>query len=130
MRGAPARPAVLEHLPWRIAGLTLLGVLVVVYQPEQQSLVHRLAVPVAMAVATWLLVQNVAAVALGAGLLAAIHSVPGSADWVRGIAYPLLAGASLILLVLVFVQRFRRRIAATHEARWQHRRSHRQGDDS
>src|SRR5690606_21472745 len=59
----PPRPAVLRHLPWRIAGLTLLAVLVVAYQPDRGDVVNRLAIPVAMALATWMLVQNAAAVA-------------------------------------------------------------------
>ncbi|MFW6094753.1 MAG: hypothetical protein ACODAC_12335 [Pseudomonadota bacterium] len=116
-------PAVLERLPWRIAGVVALGLLVVVYQPELGGITHRLLIPVLMALATWLMVQNAAAVALGAGLLAAIHSEPGSADWVSALAYPALVAISVLVLGAVFVQRFRRRIAETHEARWRHRRS-------
>ena len=52
MRG----PAVLEHLPWRIAGLVLLGILVVAYQPDQGGAVQRLLIPAAMALAAWLMV--------------------------------------------------------------------------
>lgn len=129
MTGPAGRPAVLEHLPWRIAGLVLLGVLVVVYQPEQGDPVNRLLVPVGMAIATWLLVRNVAAVALGAGLLAAIHSTPGSGDWISGTAYPLLAAGCAVMVGVVFVQRFRRRIAATHEERWRRRRARQQDED-
>ena len=124
------RPAVLENLPWRIAGLLMLGVLVVAYHPEQGGLIHRLAIPVAMAVATWLLVQNVAAVALGAGLLALFHSAPGSSDWIRGIGYPALAGLSGLIFAGVMLARFRRRIAATHESRWRQRRARQQDGGS
>lgn len=116
------RPAVLEHLPWRIGGLVLLGVLVVVYHPEQGGALNRVAVPILMAAAAWLLVQNALAVALGAGLLAALHSAPGSGDWVTALAYPALAAACALIVVAVLVRRFRRRIAATHDARWRHRR--------
>jgi hypothetical protein len=113
--GQPSGKAnVLEHLPWRIAGLVLLGALVVVYHPEHGGAVNRLVIPVAMGVATWMLVQNLAAVTLGAGILAGIHSAPGSGDWV-------------VALAAVLLQRFRRHIAATHEARWRHRRE--QQDD-
>ncbi len=115
-------PAVLEHLPWRIAGLVLLGALMVAYQPEAGGLVNRLLIPLVMALATWMMVQNVAAVAIGTGVLAAIHSDPGSSDPLESIAYPALAAASGVVLAAVFVQRFRRRIAETHEARWRHRR--------
>lgn len=119
------RPAVLEHLPWRIAGLALLGVLVVLYQSDQGDIYNRLVIPVAMALSVWLLVQKVLAVALGAGLLAAIHSHP-QGDWIAALAYPALALACGGVVLYVFVGRFRRRIAETHEARWRHRR---QGDD-
>jgi cell division protein FtsW (lipid II flippase) len=115
------QPALLEHLPWRVAGVILLGVLVVVYQPDTGTALQRVAIPAAMAVATWLMVQNVAAVAIGAGALAAIHSAPGSADWVTALAYPAMAAACGAILLVVFVRRFRRRIADTHEARWRHR---------
>ena len=108
----------LEHLPWRIAGLALLGVLVVLYQSDQ--VYNRLVIPVAMALSVWLLVQKVLAVALGAGLLAAIHSDP-QGDWIVALAYPLLALVCGAVVLYVFVQRFRRRIAETHEARWRHR---------
>ncbi|MFU8817238.1 MAG: hypothetical protein ACNA7W_17965 [Pseudomonadales bacterium] len=124
-------PAILENLPWRIAGLILLGVLVVAYQPDLDNPIHRLVIPIAMAVATWMLVQNAAAVALGAGLLAGIHGNPGSADWIVGIAYPALAALCAAIVAVVFWGRFRRRIAATHQQRWQNRRKpHDHGDRS
>ncbi|MEQ8486677.1 MAG: hypothetical protein RIB46_20120 [Pseudomonadales bacterium] len=121
MRG----PAVLEHLPWRIAGLILLGILVVAYQPDQGGAVQRVLIPAAMALAAWLMVQNLAAVAIGAGALALIHSAPGSGDWIVAFAYPAMAAVCGVILLSVFVQRFRRRIAETHDARWRDRR----GDD-
>ena len=126
MRHPGRRPAVLEHLPWRVAGLVLLGALVVAYHPEQGGVLNRLLIPAGMALATWLLVQNVAAVALGAGVLAAFHSAPGSGDWVRAVAYPVLAALCGVVLMVVLVRRFRRRIAATHEARWRQRQERQQ----
>ena len=121
-------PRVLEHLPWRIAGMILLGVLTVAYRTESSDLIHRLVIPVAMAGATWLLVQNLAAVALGAGLLAGIHSDPTSEDWILAIAYPGLAALCAGILAVVFVQRFRHRVAATHDERWRNRRPDHQAD--
>lgn len=123
------KPQVLEHLPWRIAGLLALGALVVLYQPELGGPVNRVVIPVAMALATLLLVQKVLAVALGAGLLAAIHSDPGSGDWVVGIAYPALAAVCATILLAVTGGRFRRYMAATHEARWRRRRAEPQQDE-
>jgi hypothetical protein len=122
-------PAQLSRLSWRIAGLVLLGGLVVAYQPELGDVTNRLMIPLAMAFATWLLVQNVAAVALGGGLLAAIHGDLGSPDWITRIAYPALAAVAGVVLTAVFIQRFRRRIAATHEERWRKRRSDATQDD-
>lgn len=119
MRGATALP--LTRLPWRLAGLLLLGLLVILYQPESAAALQRLVIPIAMAGAAWLLVQNVAAVALSAGVLALIHSTPGSGDWISGIAYPVLAGLCAVVAGGVYLQRFRQRIRATHDARWQHR---------
>ena len=121
------RPAALEHMPWRITGLALLGVLVVLYQTDQSDVVHRLAIPIAMAVATWLLVQNLLSVALGAGLLALIHSNLGG-DWIAGLAYPALAAVCGVIVAAILGGRFRRRIHATHEARWRARRERRNGD--
>lgn len=122
MSPTQSRPKVLEHLPWRITGLLLLGVLVVLYQPEQQDVTNRLLIPLAMTLAAWLLVCNAMAVALGAGLLAAIHSAPGSGDWVSALAYPALAALGALVVMAVLVQRFRRHIAATHDERWRQRR--------
>jgi len=121
------RPAVLEHLPWRITGLVLLGALVVLYQTDQADVVHRLIIPIAMAVAVWLLVQNVLSVALGAGLLALIHSDLGG-DWIAGTAYPALAAICTVFLATIRAGRFRRRMHATHEARWRERRQRRDDD--
>jgi uncharacterized membrane protein len=123
------RPAVLEHLPWRIAGVILLGVLVVAYQPHLDDVINRLVIPIAMALATWLMVQNAVAVAVGAGALAAVHSAPGSGDWVVAAAYPALAGLCALIVLALLVQRFRRRIADTHHERWQRRRERGDGDE-
>jgi cell division protein FtsW (lipid II flippase) len=122
-------PADLAHLPWRIAGLVLLGGLVVAYQPELGDTMNRLVIPIAMAFATWLLVQNLAAVALGGGLLAAIHGDLRSADWILSVAYPALATVSAAIVITVYAQRFRRRIAATHRERWSRRRADQPEDD-
>lgn len=113
-----------EHLRWRLAGILLLGVAVVVYEPSAGDPVNRLLIPLIMAAATWLMVQNLAAVALGAFLLAAIHSNPSSADWIDARAYPGLATLAAAMLVVIFARRFRRRIQETREARWGPRRSH------
>lgn len=111
-----------EHLRWRLLGVLLLGVAVVVYQPSAGDPLNRLLIPVIMAMAAWLMVQNLAAVALGACLLAAIHSNPSSADWIDARAYPGLAALAAAILIMIFARRFRRRIEETREARWAPRR--------
>jgi hypothetical protein len=113
----------MTNLPRRIAGVVLMGVAVLLYDSASGASMHRLLLPLGMAIAAWLMVQNAAAVLLGATLLTAIHSAPGNADWVIGWAYPLLAVVSGAALVWIGVQRFRGRIESTREARWSHRHS-------
>jgi hypothetical protein len=115
-------PRLLDRLPWRVAGVALLAVLTVVYEPSAGGPLQRLLIPIGMAVATGLLVQNAAAVAIGAGALSAIHAAPRSADWIDAIAYPLLALCCAGILAAILLRRFRRHIADTHDARWRHRR--------
>ena len=109
-----------RHLRWRLCGVLLLGVTVIAYEPSAGDPVNRLVIP-----AAWLMGQNLAAVALGACLLAVIHSSPSSADWIDARAYPGLAALAGVILVSIFARRFRRRIEETREARWAHRRSRR-----
>jgi len=113
----------MTRLPWRLGGVVLLGACVVAYEPTGTDVWHRLILPLGMAAATWLMVQNVVAVALGTALLAAIHSAPGSSDPIQAIAYPAVATVAALVLVAVWIARFRARIRTTHEARWQRRRS-------
>jgi hypothetical protein len=111
----------MKNLPERFAGVVLLGVAVLLYDAASGSPVHRLLVPIAMAIAAWLMVQNAAAVLLGAALLTASHSDPLDPDWITGRAYPALAIISGGALGYIAVHRFRGRIASTREARWRHR---------
>lgn len=111
----------MANLPWRVAGVLLLALCVVVYEPATGSPLHRLLLPLAMAAAAGLMVQNLAAVAFGTFLLAIIHSHPGSGDPIEAIGYPVVAAAAGLLLLWVLLQRFRARIHATHDARWRQR---------
>lgn len=112
----------MSHLPQRIAGVVLLGIAVLMYDATSASAVHRLLLPVAMALAAWLMVQNAAAVLLGTALLTTIHADTGNPDWITGRAYPVLAVLSASGLGYIALQRFRQRIEATREARWRNRR--------
>jgi hypothetical protein len=120
----------MTNLPWRIAGVLLLALCVVAYEPTATTLQHRLLLPLGMAFAAWLMVQNLAAVAFGTFLLAAIHGDPGARDPIDGIAYPVVAAIAGLLLLGILTQRFRARIRATHEARWRNRRQGPAGGDS
>jgi hypothetical protein len=119
----------MTRLPARIAGVILMGVAVMFFDAVSSSPVHQLMLPLAMAVAAWLMIQNAAAVLLGATLLTAIHADPQDPDWIISRAYPALAVLSGIALGFIGVQRFRKRIAATREARWRHRQAPRQAEE-
>jgi hypothetical protein len=108
-------------LPGRIAGVVLMGMIVMVFDATSGAALHELVLPLGMALAAWLMVQNAAAVLLGITLLAAIHTDPASPDWVIGRAYPAVAILSGGVLVYIALQRFRKHIEATREARWSRR---------
>lgn len=109
--------------PWpRLAGLLVILACLAVYEPGAAGVEQRLLYPLILALGAWALVQNLTAVALAGTVLAAIHASPGADDWVTGVAYPGLAAAGALVLLWIGGQRFRRRIAETHEARWSDRR--------
>jgi len=120
----------MARLPWRVAGVLLLAVCVVLYEPTSTGALHRLLLPLGMAVAAWLMVQNPAAVALGTVLLAGIHSDPGASDPITSIGYPTVAVLAGVLLLAIVCRRFRAQIKATHALRWQHRRQVDQADQA
>ncbi len=111
----------MTRLPARISGLVVLGVTVMLFDATSIAPLHRLLLPMAMAVAACLMIQNAAAILLGATLLTAIHTDLQDPDWIIGRAYPVLAILSGAALGYIALQRFRQRIAATREARWRRR---------
>ena len=110
-----------DKLWLRTAGVVILIFGLIVYDPTSISATQRLLIPLLMAIGSWALVQNVAAVTLGVAVLAFIHSDLMAASWIDRLAYPLLAATAALLLVLIGAQRFRARIRSTHEARWAER---------
>jgi len=108
---------------WRIVGLAALLACLALFEPGSPGIAHRLIIPLLMAIAAWAMVQNVAAVALGIMVLTYIHTDLSGGDWIGRWAYPLLAAGALLTVIAIAVQRFRRRITETHEARWSTRRS-------
>jgi multidrug transporter EmrE-like cation transporter len=111
----------LERPALRLSGLLVLIICLSAYDPEHGSVLHRLLIPLTMALASWALVQNVAAVALGSMVLAFIHTDLAASDWIARIGYPILTGLSALILAVVAWRRFKQRIRETHEARWSDR---------
>ncbi|HEY5646430.1 MAG TPA: hypothetical protein VIS76_10835 [Pseudomonadales bacterium] len=109
--------------PWRrLAGLLVILACLTVYEPGTAGVDQRLLYPLILSLGAWALVQNLTAVALAGTVLAAIHASPGAEDWIIGVAYPGLAATGAVVLLWTGGQRFRRRIAETHAARWSDRR--------
>lgn len=102
----------------RVGGVCLLMICLVVYIPGGEGATQQLWLPLAMAGGAWALTRNLTAVAIGGTVLAAIHSDLDAANWIERIAYPALGLGGSVLLAVIFTQRFRKRIADTHEARW------------
>lgn len=136
----------------RVIGGLLMMLCVLVFQPGAPTLTQQLLIPLGMAVGTALIVRNLLAVLITAALLGLIQtnwaefvpllkgtlfgiSAGGAASttadplaWVAGLAYPLLAMASLLLALGILGARFRRHIAATRAVR-EARRGNRPGPD-
>ncbi|MDP6376632.1 MAG: hypothetical protein QF515_14640 [Pseudomonadales bacterium] len=113
----------MSTLVLRISGVAIILVCMLIYRNVDAVLLRDLVVPIAMGLGTWLTIRNLTAVCVGAGLLALIHS-DGGGNWIEAMAYPILGSAFLAGAGFIYLQRFRKRIADTHEARWQSRRHH------
>jgi len=107
----------------RVLGVAVIVVGLAVLEPGATGLDQRLGVPALLAVGAWALVRNLAAVALGTAVLAAIHSNLGAADPVTSVIYPSVAATAGVVLAIIFARRFRARILATRAERWAHRKS-------
>ncbi len=105
---------------FRIGGAVLMLACLVSFDSTSHSLLQRLLLPLAMGLATGLIVRNLTVPAIAGLTLGAIHTQL-TGDWVQAAAYPLIAGFSLATLIWLLGQRFRRHIANTHAARWRHR---------
>lgn len=114
--------AELDH-PWqRVSGIVLAAVIVFVLDTTDASQLHRLWLPLALALAAYLMTRSLMAVAFATCALAAINTELEAADWIAARAYPGIALLSLLLCGGIVTQRFRQRIVDTHEARWAQRR--------
>ncbi len=102
----------------RLFGLTLILVCLALFNPEANTALQRLVVPLLMAAGAWALVQNLAAVALAVAVLGAIHWDLASGDWIDRFAWPVLTVLAGITFLWILLGRFRQRIRDTHEQRW------------
>lgn len=108
-----------DHRIWlRVTGTLVLAVTLVLFDSTAPGVWQRLGLPLLMALGAFALVQNLAAVALGASVLAAIHTELNAASWVDRIAYPAIAVTGGCILLLISARRFRARISTTRAARW------------
>ncbi|MGA1372014.1 MAG: hypothetical protein ACO3Z6_10470 [Pseudomonadales bacterium] len=111
----------MSHLPSRFAGVAIVLMVIALWDPATEDVARRVGLPALIALGAALMVRNVAAVAFAAAVLAGIHSHPGSADPVTGIAWPLATVIAVTAIVMIWIRRFRERIKATHAERWRHR---------
>ncbi len=91
------------------------------YDPESPTALHRLLLPCLLAAGAWALVQNVTVVAIATAVLGVIHLDFAANGWIDRFAYPAVTAAALLTLLAIGIQRFRRRIVETREARWSER---------
>lgn len=105
----------------RSAGLLLLLAVVVLLNPLQGDILHRLLLPMMAMVAGALILRSITAVALTTCTLAAL-ATNLNGDLYQAQVYPLLALLAALIVVVFIIRRFQTRIRATHTARWlQHR---------
>jgi membrane protein implicated in regulation of membrane protease activity len=112
----------LSH-PWsRGAGVLLTALVVFFWESRSPAPLHSLILPLLLAGAAWLMTRSVMAVAFATFTLAAINTELAADHWIPSLAYPTIAFSALLICVRILAQRFRERIAATHEQRWAQRR--------
>ena len=119
----------LSH-PWsRAAGVVVAAVIVFYLDTQSVSALHRLVLPLGLAVAAWLMTRSLMAVAFATFTMAAISTRWSAASWIPSVAYPSIAAIALVVCFVIISRRFRERIAATHEQRWAQRRERQQAEE-
>lgn len=112
----------LDH-PWqRLSGLLVVLACLTIYEPGTRGVAQQLIVPLVMAAGALALVQNLAAIALAMAVLGVIHLDLDANNWIDRVAWPVLTAAALLVLMMIGLKRFKRRINETHDARWADRR--------
>ena len=112
----------MQQTQFRLAGAVLALIAVFALDLSQSTALHKLWLPMLLAIGTYFMTFSVMAVAVSCGTLAAIHLDLYSASWVESQAYPLIVGVSALIAGRIGLHRFRQRITDTHEERWAKRR--------
>ncbi len=112
----------MQQTQFRLAGAALALIAVFVLDLSQSTALHKLWLPMLLAIGIYFMTFSVMAVAVSCGTLAAIHLDLNSASWVESQAYPLVVAISTLIAGRIGLQRFRQRIADTHEERGANRR--------
>ena len=111
----------MTHIGRRVLGVAVLLAVALIYDANSDSLLHRLAVPSAMAIGAWLVVQNLAAILIAITLIAITRSDLANSELLASRVYPGIALAGGVSLGGITLKRFRARILATRADRWRHR---------
>ena len=105
----------------RCAGLVLMLLVLVLLDPLQGDIIHRLVLPITALIAGAMILRSTMAVALATGTLAAL-AIDLDGDLYQALAYPLLAIMALLVVAVLIIRRFQNHIQETHTQRWIQRR--------
>jgi hypothetical protein len=101
----------------RAVGLTVVVGFLLLWQPDSLDPWQRVVLPAVLAIGAWLVVNNVAAVALAVLALAAVHTDVHAADAVYSRLYPAVAVAAALTVVVIYGRRFADYMKKTQAAR-------------
>ena len=107
------------QLVMRGAGLLLAMLVLLNLNTATAGVVHQLLLPCLLALAVWLVLRSILAIALAGMLLAGVHSEPNALNWITAIAYPLICLSCAAVVTGICVTRFRQKILRTRASRWQ-----------
>ncbi len=112
----------LSHAGQRTFGLVMAAAVLFVIDPAHPGVTHKLALPLTLAVAAWLMTHSLMAVLMAAGALFALNTDWGGDNAITSAVYPALALVSLVGCCVIVGLRWRDKARATHEERWSRRR--------
>ncbi len=126
-------PANKQRWWWRALGVLIILATLTWFEPNAgRGAVQAVLIPLVIGAAAALVVQNLLAVLAAGALLAGIHADWGNLSidlatnrvtWPASTAYPIVCISCVLGGGLILLRRFRKKIQATHDARWQQRRS-------